>query len=188
MFRFTTLHAPINRCRDHFLEQPRHSRNRYLAAQSTADIIGGNRGRTTSRNTVRNRLRDRGISCRRPYRGPILTRSHRLDRQQWAKINRGRSWRNVCCFFAMSHALTFLTLMAAYGCTGRNERYADNCVCNGELKVFWRRLNFSQESGRNTEWKSWCVCMMFEKTPDTRIHVLVSKTVRELCKFCVNSP
>ena len=48
-----------------------HLRDRYVTVQSTAWTVMGNRGRTISRNTVRNRLRDRGFRCRRPYHGPV---------------------------------------------------------------------------------------------------------------------
>ena len=78
--------------KDYFIRQ-RHLHDRYLI--STADIFVGSREKTISRNTVRNRLRDRRTSCRRPYRGPILTRRHRLERQQWARNNRVCNWRNV---------------------------------------------------------------------------------------------
>ena len=63
---------------DNFIRQ-RHLRDRYVTAECTALTINGNRERTISRNTVRNRLRDRGIRCRWPYRGPAR---HRLERQQ----------------------------------------------------------------------------------------------------------
>ena len=73
----------------------RHLRDRFVTAQSTSSLVLGNRGRTISRNTVRNRLREHGISCRRPLRGVILTNRHRQQRRQWATNERGRLWNNV---------------------------------------------------------------------------------------------
>ena len=81
---------------DNFIRQ-RHLRDRYVTAESTALTVNGNRGRTISRNTVRNRLRDRGIRCRRPYRGPVLTPRKRQPnnvrelavalQEEWAQIS-----------------------------------------------------------------------------------------------------
>ena len=59
---------------DTFIRQ-RHLRNRFVTAQSTTSLIIGNRGRAISRNAVRRRLREREISCRRPYRGVLMTAS-----------------------------------------------------------------------------------------------------------------
>ena len=83
----------------------------------------------TNGNIVRNRVRDRGISCRRPYHGPIF-RHHRLNRQQLARNNRGRNWRNVvfsdesCINISNADDRTRIYRR-------RNERYADNCVFTG---------------------------------------------------------
>ena len=70
-------------------DRPRsgHLRDRFTTSQSTSSVVVGNRGRTVSRNTVRNRLRERGNFCRRPQRGVILTERHRRDRRQWAQNN-----------------------------------------------------------------------------------------------------
>ena len=72
-----------------------HLGDRYVTAESTASLVIGNCERTISRNTVRNQLRERGISCRRPYCGLVLKQRHRIERQLWAINNRGRHWRNV---------------------------------------------------------------------------------------------
>jgi transposase len=55
----------------------RHLRDRFITAQATFSAVICNRGQTVSRNTVRNRLRERGIFCRRPQRGVVLTERHR---------------------------------------------------------------------------------------------------------------
>ena len=85
---------------------------------------------------MRNRLRDRGISCLWPYRGPILTRRHRLDRQQWARNNRGRNWLNVVFSdesrFNISNADGRIRIYRR-----RNERNADNCMIASGAEVLW---------------------------------------------------
>ena len=114
---------------NNFIHQ-RHLHDRYLMAQSTADIFVCNRGRTISRNPVQNRLRNRGISCRRHYHGLILTRRRRLYRQQWVRNNRWRNWLNVIFSdesrFNFSNADDRTRIYRR-----RNERYADNCVFSG---------------------------------------------------------
>ena len=51
----------------------RHLGDRFVTAESTSRVVVGNRGRPISRYTVRRRLRERGITCHRPYRGLVLT-------------------------------------------------------------------------------------------------------------------
>ena len=75
---------------DNFLRQ-RHLHDRYVTAEPTAATLVGNRGRTISRNTVRNRLRDRGLICV----GLNVIPRHRRERHQWVVNNRGRQWHNV---------------------------------------------------------------------------------------------
>ena len=79
---------------DVFVRQ-RHLRDRFTTSQLTSSVVVGNRGRTVSRNTVKTRLRERRIFCRRPQRGVILTERHRRDRRQWAQNNVQRHWRTV---------------------------------------------------------------------------------------------
>ena len=79
---------------DNFIRQ-RHLRDRYTTAQATSNVVIGNRGQPIHRDTVINRLRERGIHCRRPVRCQALTRRHRLERQRWALNNRRRKWGNV---------------------------------------------------------------------------------------------
>lgn len=134
---------------DNFIRQ-RHLRDRYLTAQSTADTVVGNRGRPISRNTVRNRLRDRGISCRRPYRGAILTRRHRLNRLNWARNNRGRNWRNIV--FSDESRFNLSTADGRIRIYRRRyERYADNCVFEhnrfgGGGVMVWAAINHNFKS------------------------------------------
>ena len=79
---------------DVFIRQ-RHLRGRFTTSQSTSYVVVGNRGRTVSRNTVRNRLRERGIFYRRPQRGVILMERRCRDRRKWAQNNVQRHWRTV---------------------------------------------------------------------------------------------
>ena len=72
---------------DVFIRQ-HHLCDRFTTSQSTSSVVVGNR---VSRNTVRNRLREREIFCRRPQRGVILTERHRT----WAQNNVHRQWRTV---------------------------------------------------------------------------------------------
>jgi len=76
---------------DNYIRQ-RHLRNRFATAPSTADAMVDNRGRSTHRDTVINRLsvRERGIHCRRHAQCQALTQRHRLERQHWALNNRRR--------------------------------------------------------------------------------------------------
>ena len=61
---------------DNYIRQC-HLRDRFVTAESTPRIVVGSCGRPISRHTVRNRLRERGITCRRTYRGLDLTLRHR---------------------------------------------------------------------------------------------------------------
>jgi len=62
----------------------RQLRNRFATAQSTANVMVGNRGRSIHRDTVINCLRERGIHCRRPARCQAFTQRHCFERQRWA--------------------------------------------------------------------------------------------------------
>ena len=103
-----------------------HLRQRFLPATATARCYG------LSAQTVCNRLRknNRPICARRPYKGQIMTRHHRLNRVQWARrcfIWRRADWNRVLFSdesrFALSHAVGRIRV---YHRT--NERYADCCV------------------------------------------------------------
>ena len=134
---------------DNFIRQ-RQLRDRYVTAGSTALIVNGNHGRTISRKTVRNRLRDRGIRCRRPYRGPVLTPRQPRKRKQWAANNRGRQWLDVVfsdeSMFNLSNADSRIRIYRR-----RQERYADNCVLvhnrfGGVGVMVWAAINHTFKS------------------------------------------
>ena len=54
-----------------------HERNRRAVASVTARKVIGTHGRQISARTVRNRLREAGLRCRRPYYGTVFTPRHR---------------------------------------------------------------------------------------------------------------
>ena len=57
-----------------------HLRNRYVTATETANNTIGNHNRHIHPKTVRNRLREAGLRCRRPCVGLPLTRPRRTRR------------------------------------------------------------------------------------------------------------
>lgn len=59
-----------------------HLRNHDVTVTLTAATALGHR---ISRQTVYRRLRHHGIRARHPYRGPLLTPQHRINRQVWAR-------------------------------------------------------------------------------------------------------
>ena len=64
---------------DNFIFQC-HLRDRFVTSESSSRVVVGNCGRPISRYTVRRRLRESGITCRRPYRGLVLILRHRHQR------------------------------------------------------------------------------------------------------------
>ena len=103
-----------------------HLRQRFLPATATARHYG------LSAQTVCNRLRknNRPIRTRRPFKGQIMTRRHRLNRVQWARrrfIWRRADWNRVLFSnesrFALSHADGRIRVYRR-----TTERYADYCV------------------------------------------------------------
>lgn len=129
---------------DNYIRQ-RHLRNRFLTAVSTSRVVVGNRGRPISRHTVRNRLRERGISCRRPYRGLVLNRRHHHERFAWAHNHRNQRWNNVVFSdesrFNLSNADGRIRVYRR-----RHERYVDNCVLEhnrygGGSVMVWGAIN-----------------------------------------------
>ena len=62
----------------------RQLRDRFETAVSTASEVVGRHGRRIYPRPVQRRVKARGIVCRRPYKGQILTRRHRQQRVNWA--------------------------------------------------------------------------------------------------------
>ena len=107
-----------------------HLRDRFLTAVETARNTRGRTNNRISAQTVRRRLRERGLRARRPYVGIVLLQRHRLQRLRWARqqLRRNRlGWRNIL----FSDESRF-TLTRSDGRTRvyrrKNERYADACV------------------------------------------------------------
>ena len=67
----------------------RHLRNRLLTAASTARETPRPENPRINEHTVRRRLREAGLRCRRPYFGLVLTDDRRRRRLQW-----GRNYRD----------------------------------------------------------------------------------------------
>ena len=111
-------------------------------AQSTSHAVIGNRGRPIRRDTVINRLQERGIHYRHPARCQAFTRHHRQERQRWALNNWQCQWRTVVFSdeskFNLHHADGRVRIY--------NERLANNCVCElypyrGGRVMVWAAIN-----------------------------------------------
>ena len=107
-----------------------HLRDRFQTAADTARATLGRHGRPISSRTVRRRLSNQGLTCCRPYVGPVLTDRHRQARRNWAANNAflGRHpWRNVVFSdesrFCVSHVDGRVRVYRR-----RGERYQDTCV------------------------------------------------------------
>lgn len=107
-----------------------HLQNRFARATETARTTIGTHQRPISDDTVRRRLRQRNVRCRRPHVGPVLTDRHRRARLQWATQHlnwRHREWRTVVFSdesrYCVSTADGRLRVWRR-----RGERYADDCV------------------------------------------------------------
>ena len=95
---------------------------------------------------VRRRLRERRITCHRPYGGLVLTLHHRHQRQIWACNQRGQHWQNM----VFSDESCF-NLWNADGrihvYRRRHEHYVDNCVVEnnpngGGGVMVWVAINY----------------------------------------------
>ena len=76
----------------------RHLRNRFLPATVTARETPGIHNPRVCDETIRRRLRERGLNARRPYEGTRLTVRHRQQRLQWCLQRRHwlqRQWQRV---------------------------------------------------------------------------------------------
>ena len=125
-----------------------HLQDRFQTAADTARTTHGQQGRPISSRTVRRRLAEGGIRCRRPYVGPILTNRHRQARLNWA-VNRAylqrRPWRDVVFSdesrFCVSHSDGRVRVYRRAG-----ERYRNNCVVQrdrfgGPSVMVWAAIN-----------------------------------------------
>ena len=107
-----------------------HQQNRRAVASITARTIIGHHGHAVTAQTVRNRLRDVGLRCRRPYRGLILTPRHRQQRLQWARrhLRMTRADWAAVLFTDESRFNLYDNDGRLRVYRGRNERFSDNCI------------------------------------------------------------
>lgn len=107
-----------------------HLRDRFRPASVTSRQIQGHNGRNITPQTVRNRLRDAGIRCRRPLKGVLLTAQHRAARLAWARRHlrfTRADWANVLFVDETRISLQFADgRVRVY--RRRGERYSANCV------------------------------------------------------------
>lgn len=111
-----------------------HLRDRFTSSTGTARQIMGSHGRNIAPQTVRNRLREVGLRCRRPMKGVTLTLRHRQARLRWARQHfrfTRADWANV--LFVDE---TRVKLRGADGRTRiyrrRGERTNANCVLEAD--------------------------------------------------------
>ena len=70
-----------------------HTRAPFTPAAETGRNTLGRHGAPVSGQTVRRRLRERGLYCRRPARQPVRTARHTRQRLQWARQRQHWTWR-----------------------------------------------------------------------------------------------
>ncbi|KAK7106419.1 hypothetical protein V1264_017679 [Littorina saxatilis] len=114
-----------------------HVRDPFHIAAATARDVAGNRNRPVSSRTVRRRLVDRGLHCRRPDRtAPVLTAHARLARYQFAQQHLNWTWRQW-----------------------QNILFTDEsrfCVSNADGRIrIWRRDNQRYAPNNILEWDRW---------------------------------
>lgn len=107
-----------------------HLRDRFRSSARTARETRGRRRRRVSATTVRRRLKDAGIRCRRPYVGARLTRQHRRNRLNWATAHarwQMRDWRNIL-FTDETKVMLDSSDKRQHVYRRRGERFVDACV------------------------------------------------------------
>uniref|UniRef100_A0A8C7G2D6 Transposase n=1 Tax=Oncorhynchus kisutch TaxID=8019 RepID=A0A8C7G2D6_ONCKI len=75
-----------------------HLRDRYRMATTTARVTPGKHNPSISAQTVRNRLREAGLSACRPVVRQVLNRHHQQQRRLWAQTHRRwtrQDWQKV---------------------------------------------------------------------------------------------
>lgn len=105
-----------------------HIRNPFQTATMTADNLRA--VNQVCPQTIRNRLRNAGLRCRRPLVGNVLTPQHRAARLQWAQTHRiwpRQRWLNIL-FSDESRFLLHRADGRLRVYRRRNERYRQDCV------------------------------------------------------------
>ena len=85
------------RCQDRYIRNI-HQRNCFQTATPTAANTHGTHNNRISAQTVRNRMRDGGLSAHCPYVGCVLARHHRVNRVKWARTHQRwlrQQWNRV---------------------------------------------------------------------------------------------
>lgn len=105
-----------------------HLRNRFQTAIETATNFPGRNG--ISRHTVRRRLRENGITARRPAQRPLLLPRHRIARLQWSRTHlqwTRQQWSTV--LFTDESRFLLGTGDGRIRCYRRvNERFSQQCI------------------------------------------------------------
>lgn len=142
--RVTTPRQDRRICRSHLAD-------RFQTAVDTARATLGVQNRPISSRTVRRRLADSNLRCRRPYRGVILTQRHRETRVQWA-TNRGYlrdhgnlGWGSVVFSDESRFVLSFSESRTRIY-RRPLERFNDNCIIErdrygGPSVMVWGAMN-----------------------------------------------
>lgn len=131
-----------------------HIGERFETAEETARALQGPNQARISGQTVRRRLAERHLYCRRPPRGPVLTQRHRRARVEWAEEHVNwtwRQWQHVLFTdesrYCTSHADGRLRVWRR-----RGERYADVCmlekiVHGGPSIMIWSGITLNHSIG-----------------------------------------
>ena len=129
-----------------------HVQEPFQSARDTARATLGTHRRPISADTVRRRLQERDLVCRRPARGPRLSPQHRQNRLQWAqaRINwRHQQWGQILftdeCRFCVSRADGRVRVWRR-----RGTRYADGNVLEmdpwgGPNIMVWGAIGLQQK-------------------------------------------
>ena len=131
-----------------------HLREPLLPAAETARNTIGNHNAPVSGHTIRRRLSERDLCCRRPARRPMLTARHRQQRLQWAqqRLNwNWRQWQNVL-FTDESRYCTSQADGRIRVWRRRNQRYAANNVLEhntwgGPSVMIWGAIGLNRRLG-----------------------------------------
>ena len=131
-----------------------HRRDPWLPAAETARNTIGTTGGRLSNRTVRRRLRDAHLRCRRPCRRTILTPQHRHQRQQWAQAHvnwRNAQWRRVLFSdesrFCVDPANGRIRVWRMDRCRYNDENVLERDPWGGESVMIWGAMSLNQLVG-----------------------------------------
>uniref|UniRef100_A0A674E0K0 Tc1-like transposase DDE domain-containing protein n=1 Tax=Salmo trutta TaxID=8032 RepID=A0A674E0K0_SALTR len=107
-----------------------HLRDRYRMATTTTQVTPGMHNPSISAQTVRNRLREAGLSACRPVVRQVLTRHHQQQRRLWAQTHHRwtrQDWQKVLFTDELRFCLTRGDGRIHVYCR-RSERYTEACT------------------------------------------------------------